>query len=87
MCINCDLRAFKWPYCFVDFVGGFLMFNLLRAAEKIFTDTLCHILILFDMKFGFIYSSGTQNYYIAPFRPFLGKNSCCEPALDWGFPF
>jgi len=55
MCIHCDLRAFKWLYCFVDFAGGLFNVHLLRVAEKIFTDTLCCILILFDMKLGFIY--------------------------------
>ena len=47
--------------CFVDFAGGLFNVHLFRAAEKIFTDTLCRILILFDMKLGFICSSGTQN--------------------------
>lgn len=68
-------------------LGGSLMPNLLRAAEKdpywyslLHPDTLWH-------EFGFIlfswYSKLLNGYLLADFR----RNDCCKPALDRGFPF
>ena len=73
-CINCDLRAFKWLRAVCWLCWGLFNVHLLRAAEKIFTDTLCRILIHFDCHF-------------APFLLLPGKQNRCKTALDRGFPF
>lgn len=68
-------------------LGGSLMFNLLRAAEKI-------LLILFSASWYYMTlvlalsaSLGIQKLLNGHFLSYFGRNDCYKPALDRGFPF
>ena len=63
------------------------MLNLLRAIEKIFTDTLCCILILFDTGFGFICFSWYSKLLNGRFLANSGRKGRCKTAQERGFPF